>query len=203
MYTHNFETDLSKDGPYERETRLRKSIGETVRYYRTHYQVNSAQLAKAAGISPAMLSQIENATVTPSLTTLRTVASALGVSITAFLKRSEEPRRVLFIPKSASNPYVDLSFSYHEAPSEIIGESKMIFINNSDERRDDFHRESTYFLYCIDGSVKFRYDETDYSLSQGDSLMFSTCKTSGVLKARGIPSRLLRVRLRGQKARAD
>lgn len=200
MYTHNFETDLSKDGPYERETRLRKSIGETVRYYRTHYQVNSAQLANAAGISPAMLSQIENGTVTPSLTTLRTVASALGVSITAFLKRSEEPRRAMFIPKRVVGTNTDLRFSNHEAPGEVIGESNMILINDSDEMSDYFLLESTYFLYCIDGSVKFRYDETDYNLSQGDSLMFSTCKTSGMLKARGVPSRLLRLRLHCQKA---
>jgi transcriptional regulator with XRE-family HTH domain len=203
MYNHNSERDFSENGSHKRESHLRKSIGEMVRYYRTHYEVNSAKLAKAAGISPAMLSQIENGTVSPSLTTLRTLATALGVSITAFLKRSEEPRRAMFIPKSTAGTYVDLSFSDQQAPGEVVGESNMIFINDLDEMRDYFHHESTYFLYCIDGSAKFRYNHTNYNLSRGDCLLFSPCNTSGVLKARGLPACLLRVRLRGQKAPMD
>lgn len=106
----------------------------------------------------------------------------------------------MFIPKRVAGTNTDLRFSNHDVPGEVIGESNMIFINDSDEMSDHFPLESTYFLYCIDGSVKFRYDEIDYNLSQGDSLMFSTCKTSGMLEARGIPSRLLRLRLHGQKA---
>lgn len=203
MYNHNSDRDLSENGSHERESHLRKSIGQMVRHYRKHYEVNSAQLAKAAGISPAMLSQIENGTVSPSLTTLRTLAEALGVSITAFLKRSEEPRKAMFIPKSTAGTYVDLRFSDHQALGRIVGESNMIFIGDLDEKRDYFHHESTYFLYCINGSVKFKHNETNYNLSSGDCLMLSPCETSGVLKARGLPSCLLRVSLRGEKAPMD
>jgi hypothetical protein len=109
----------------------------------------------------------------------------------------------MFIPKSTAGTYVDLSFSDQQAPGEVVGESNMIFINDLDEMRDYFHHESTYFLYCIDGSAKFRYNHTNYNLSRGDCLLFSPCNTSGVLKARGLPACLLRVRLRGQKAPMD
>ena len=56
-----------------------------------------ADLAAATNISLGMLSKIENGNTSPSLTTLLSLSHALGVPITAFLRRFEEERSAVFV----------------------------------------------------------------------------------------------------------
>jgi transcriptional regulator with XRE-family HTH domain len=44
-----------------------------------------------------MLSKIENGNISPSLTTLQSLSRALGVPVTAFFRRYEEPRNAVFV----------------------------------------------------------------------------------------------------------
>lgn len=67
-----------------------QSIGERVRSEREKKGLTGASLAEKSGISPAMVSQIENDQAEPSLDTLENVAKALGVSICYFLLEQED-----------------------------------------------------------------------------------------------------------------
>ncbi|WP_206812618.1 helix-turn-helix domain-containing protein [Paradesulfitobacterium ferrireducens] len=66
------------------------SIGERVRREREKRGLTGAALADKAGISPGMVSQIENDQAEPSLDTLENVAKALGVSVCYFLLEQED-----------------------------------------------------------------------------------------------------------------
>jgi len=78
------------------------SIGERVRREREKLGLTGAALADKAGISPAMVSQIENDQAEPSLDTLENVAKALGVSVCYFLLEQEDVENLL----SSLNPEV-------------------------------------------------------------------------------------------------
>ncbi|CFX13492.1 Cro/C1-type helix-turn-helix domain [Syntrophomonas zehnderi OL-4] len=83
------------------------SIGERVRREREKLALTGASLADKAGISPAMVSQIENNQADPSLDTLESIANALGVSVCYFLLEQEDVENLL----SSLNPDVLSSLS--------------------------------------------------------------------------------------------
>lgn len=58
--------------------------GATLRVLREQRALTIASLARQVGISAAAISQIESATVQPSVTTLRKLAAALGVPVFRF-----------------------------------------------------------------------------------------------------------------------
>lgn len=71
------------------------SVGERVRREREKQGLTGVSLADKAGISPAMVSQIENDQAEPSLDTLENVAKALGVSVCYFLLEQEDVENLI------------------------------------------------------------------------------------------------------------
>lgn len=64
------------------------SLGEKIRLERKDRNLTLTQLAEQCDISPSFLSQIERGQATPSVGTLHTIASALGLAVASFF---EEP----------------------------------------------------------------------------------------------------------------
>lgn len=61
-------------------------LGETIQTLRTQRGLSVRGLAALAGITPSMLSQMENQRVTPSIQTLRSLAQALDVPLYHFFQ---------------------------------------------------------------------------------------------------------------------
>jgi len=71
------------------------SIGERVRLEREKQGLTGVALADKVGVTPAMVSQIENDQSEPSLDTLESVAKVLGVSVCYFLLEQEDVENLL------------------------------------------------------------------------------------------------------------
>lgn len=56
-------------------------IGEQIRYYRRKNGISQETLALIADLNPAYVGQIERGTKSPTINTLKKLASALGVSL--------------------------------------------------------------------------------------------------------------------------
>ena len=69
---------------------LELAIGRRIRLLRRQRDLSTVDLSAAAGISTGMLSKIENGQISPSLSTLQSVAEALGVSISSLFATFEE-----------------------------------------------------------------------------------------------------------------
>jgi transcriptional regulator with XRE-family HTH domain len=61
------------------------AIGARVRKLREELSLTAAELAARSGLSPSMLSQVERGLVTPSISSLRSIAAALNVPAFHFL----------------------------------------------------------------------------------------------------------------------
>ena len=72
------------NAPTTGELQLEISIGRRVRLLRQRLQLTATELAAEAGLSPGMLSKIENGGTSPSLSTLQALARALNVPMTSF-----------------------------------------------------------------------------------------------------------------------
>lgn len=77
-------------------------LGDRLRDLRQRKGLTLRQLAEAAGVSPAMLSQIENGAADPSLTTLRKLANVFDESIANLFSDPEAPEVYVSRPGSRS-----------------------------------------------------------------------------------------------------
>ena len=71
------------------------SIGARIRREREKLGLTGVALADKAGISPAMVSQVENGQVDPSLDTLENVSKALGVTVSYFLSEQDDVENLI------------------------------------------------------------------------------------------------------------
>ncbi|MFD0854391.1 helix-turn-helix domain-containing protein, partial [Actinomadura adrarensis] len=71
---------------------LEEIIAIRVREYRLGKRISMAELAQRIGMSKAMLSKIENAQTSCSLSTLSRLAEALGVPVTALFRGVDAER---------------------------------------------------------------------------------------------------------------
>jgi transcriptional regulator with XRE-family HTH domain len=67
-------------------------IGGRLAAHRARQGMKVSALARAAGVSPSLISQIERGQTRPSVSTLFTLAEALGVPVDAFFRDRYEPR---------------------------------------------------------------------------------------------------------------
>src|SRR3979411_473402 len=80
------------------ELELEAAIGRNVRKLRQQQGLTVAEMATRVGISKAMLSKIENAQTSCSLTTLSRLATGLDVPVTALFRGVDAQREAVFIP---------------------------------------------------------------------------------------------------------
>lgn len=72
--------------------RLKSSVGKKLKSLRKSKKITQKQLANRTGLSPSLLSQIENGQIAASLTTLDKLSASLNVKIAYFLdEEADEP----------------------------------------------------------------------------------------------------------------
>ncbi|MFY9634026.1 MAG: helix-turn-helix transcriptional regulator, partial [Cellulosimicrobium cellulans] len=76
--------------------KLEQVIATQVRRYRTSHGLSSAELAARTGLSKAMISRIETATTSCSLTTLQRLADGLKIPVTALFRGADTDRDATF-----------------------------------------------------------------------------------------------------------
>ncbi|MCG5476322.1 helix-turn-helix domain-containing protein [Sinorhizobium fredii] len=165
-----------------RENNLEMAIGHEVRLYRKKLGLTVTDLSAATGMSVGMLSKIENGNISPSLTTLQALSRALGVPITAFFRRFEEPRRATFVKAGegmnierrgtrAGHQYSLLGHIDNNT-SGVTVEPYLIRLTTDSDVFPTFQHEGMEFLYMLEGEVVYRHADQLYRMEPGDSLFF-------------------------------
>src|SRR5258708_9170542 len=75
---------------------LERALGAKIRVIRREKDLSVLDLSNASNISAGMLSKIENGQISPSLSTLQSIASALNVPLSLLFAASEERRGCSF-----------------------------------------------------------------------------------------------------------
>jgi transcriptional regulator with XRE-family HTH domain len=88
---------------------LMKVVGDAARGARERLEMNQAEVARAAGISPVVYGRIERGQMLPAVPTLRKIATALGISADVLLGISpKEVARTLGEPAPEVPPSPEL-----------------------------------------------------------------------------------------------
>jgi transcriptional regulator with XRE-family HTH domain len=149
-------------------------VGEKVREWRNKRNMTVRALSEASGITPSMLSQIENNQSNPSIATLRTIADVLQVPLWKFFlpQGQTDPvvhpdeRRILGLADSKDVRYelltADTSGDIECCEMVIPGGCA-----SAPQPKSHFGEEVAYVLK---GNVVIEVEDRKYELHKGDSI---------------------------------
>jgi transcriptional regulator with XRE-family HTH domain len=168
------------NAPTTGELQLEVSIGRRVRLLRQRLQLTASELAAEAGLSPGMLSKIENGGTSPSLSTLKGLARALNVPMTSFFADFEERRdcsyaragQGVLIERRGTKSGHRYELLGHSISGDIVVEPYLITLSEDAEPYVLFQHDGVEFIYMLSGKVIYRHADKLYPMSAGDALFF-------------------------------
>jgi DNA-binding XRE family transcriptional regulator len=179
--------DTGDPAPAEREVPadtaalapLEIAIAAQVRALRRATGLSVADMAARAGISKAMLSKIENAQTSCSLSTLAKLAMALDVPVTALFRGADTGREAVYTEAGHASVIVGRGTRvghHYELLGALRGQHKrlepvLVTLNNKSEPFPLFQHPGTELLYMLEGVMIYGHGETEYTLRPGDTLL--------------------------------
>jgi transcriptional regulator with XRE-family HTH domain len=197
----NTELKTGSSAPSSESVPIEAAIGSQVRALRTKLDLTAGDLAEMAGLSPGMLSKIENGAISPSLATLEALAGALNVSITALFARFEERRDCSFVPAGrgvlierrgtkAGHQYELLG---HSIAGDVVVEPYLIRLSSKAQPYPYFRHAGIEFIHMLTGAVDYRHADQVYPLRPGDSLLFDAAAAHGPERLVELPTTFLSI----------
>jgi len=180
---------------------LEDAIGSQVRDYRKHAGLTVSELASAADISPGMLSKIENGQISPSLSTLQYLSSALNLPLTMLLASYEGSRGCSYVKKGEGVAIrrrgTKVGHNYQLLGQSLGGnvavEPYIITLNKDAEPYTEFRHEGIELIYMLTGQISYAHGDRSYLLDAGDSIMFDSAELHGPYKLIKLPATYLSI----------
>ncbi len=160
---------------------LDRFLGNAARELRQKNQLTIGEVANQAGISPGMLSKIENGQAAMSLDTLTKLAQALGVPVAELFREYRIPAGGAQLVKSSEgmegvgsgtrSGYTYHRLAYDKGPRRSF-EPFLVTLDDSSDLASRFEHPGTEFIHLLRGRIEYRHGQQVYVLGPGDSLTF-------------------------------
>ncbi|MFZ3415178.1 helix-turn-helix domain-containing protein [Arthrobacter sp. 3Tela_A] len=180
---------------------LEHVIAVQVKKHRVSQGMSAAELASRAGLSKAMVSKIESASTSSSLTTLQRLAAGLEVPVTALFQGADTEREAAFT-KSGQGSVTVRSGTRHGHEYRLLGsllrhpnpiEPTLVTLTSAADVFPRFQHPGTEFIYMLEGRMVYGHGAYEYELAPGDSLVFEGEGPHGPLRLLELPIRFLAV----------
>jgi ribosome-binding protein aMBF1 (putative translation factor) len=185
------------DGP----GKLERIIAGQLRRYRTAQGLSAAELAVRTGMSKAMISKIETASTSCSLTTLQRLADGLNIPVTALFRGADTDRDATFT-KNGQGSLTIRSGTQHGHEYRVLGSLKgradaleptLVTLTNASDVFPLFQHPGTEFIYMLTGKMVYGHGAYEYAMEAGDSLLLDGEGPHGPLELLGLPVRFLAI----------
>lgn len=205
--TGSAEREIPRDSAGPAEGDLERAIAVQVRAYRTAAGLSVAEAADRIGISKAMLSKIENAQTSCSLTTLSRLAAGLEVPVTALFRGVDAEREAVYVPAGHGARIVRRG-SRHGHHYELLGalrgphkrmEAVLVTLTEASEVFPLFQHPGTEIIYMLDGEMTYGHGDSRYTMHPGDALQFDGEGPHGPEELRRLPVRFLSITAYGEQ----
>ncbi|MCW2884395.1 MAG: hypothetical protein QOE54_2034 [Streptosporangiaceae bacterium] len=187
---------------------LEATIARQVRGYRIAAGLSVGEMAVRVGISKAMLSKIENAQTSCSLTTLGRLAAGLDIPVTALFRGVDAEREAVFVPAGHSARIVRRGSRVGHV-YELLGalrgphkrmEAVLVTLTESSEVFPLFQHPGTELLYMLEGVMVYGHGGAHYTMRPGDALQLDGEGAHGPQELVELPIRFLSVTAYGDHA---
>lgn len=150
------------------------NIGKKVQELRLQNNFSIRKLSSIAGITPSMLSQIENEQVNPSINTLRAIAAALNAPLYHFFREDLDAYPVVTPDTRKTIGLKDADVLYELLTPDTRGDIEFCMMvippNSASNSSPQSHNgEEVAFLYSGE-SIDLEIDSRNFTLRQGDSV---------------------------------
>jgi transcriptional regulator with XRE-family HTH domain len=180
---------------------LERAIGMQVRRLRQAAGMSLTDLAVLTGISKPMLSKIENAHTSCSLTTLATLATFLDVPVTSLFRDADVPREAVYTAAGhgarivARGTRIGHDYTLLGAlrgPHKRM-EAHLVTLTERSEEFPLFQHPGTELLYMLDGQMVYGHGDSSYTMRPGDALQLDGEGPHGPRELVELPIRFLSV----------
>ena len=176
------ELKTGSSAPSTEARSLERALGAQIRLLRRKQDLSVSDLATASSISLGMLSKIENGQISPSLTTVQALASALSVPISSLFASVEERQDCSFVPQgrgvNIERRGTKSGHNYrllgHLPRGDVIVEPYLITLQENASPYTSFSHQGVEILYMIEGELTYRHGSETYHLRPGDTMMFDS-----------------------------
>ena len=157
---------------------LEQVIASRVREYRQASGLTVVDMAAQVGISKAMLSKIEHAQTSCSLTTLSRLASGLGVPVTALFRGLDDEREAVFVPAGQGARIIRRGSRIGHQYA-LLGalrgahkrmEALLVELTEASEVFPLFQHSGTELIYMLEGVMVYGHGQASYEMHAGDAL---------------------------------
>lgn len=156
-------------------------LGERIKKRREAINLSLSSLGKLVGVSPSLLSQIENGKAFPSVHTLKSIADSLTTSVGALIGENDtiaENPVVKFNDKKLvkqNESGATLYLLSHYSPIQNM-ETFMIRleVNGNCEGLTESSRHAQEFCHILNGEVEINLSGKIHLLKKGDSIYFDS-----------------------------
>jgi transcriptional regulator with XRE-family HTH domain len=179
-------------------------LGRKLRQLRLRKKIGLADLSKHTGLSPSMLSQLENGKMIPTLPTLSRIAMVFDVGLDHFfdgksrslisIVRANERIRFPASQDAAAPMYFFECLAFATQSKGMQAYLADFPVYELAEIEEHSH-EGSEFLFVIEGQLKVRFQGHDHELSVGDSLYMESIEPHGYRALNGQPARAIVVAL--------
>lgn len=151
------------------------SLGERLRTLRTERRLSQRDLATKAGISTNAVSLIERNEISPSVSTLQSLARALNIKISYFF--DEEYAGKVLLVRAADRPVITADGLRIEGVGKrLLDQDVEPFRITLDPHAHSGERQVVHsgkeFICCEQGKVEYIIDGQSYIVEEGDFLIF-------------------------------
>jgi len=158
-----------------------KGIGPKIRELRMHQGKKLKELSQKVGVTASFLSQVEREVAVPSISSLKKISDALGISITAFFNENEEKRMVSdFSPVIKKNERKILhpcpGVTYHLLSKNLQGKIEFllaIYEVGATTGPEPYTHRGEECALILKGKLEIQIGSFTYTLGKDDSISFS------------------------------
>ncbi|MCF3936815.1 XRE family transcriptional regulator [Gordonia sp. Z-3] len=158
---------------------LEAAIAHQVRMLRRNAGMSVADMAAKVGISKAMLSKIENAQTSCSLSTLARLAAGLDVPVTSLFRGADVEREAIYTEAGKGAVIVGRGTRvghHYELLGGLRGQHKrlepvLVTLTDDSEVFPRFQHPGTEMLYMLEGVMVYGHGNAEYTLRPGDCLL--------------------------------
>jgi len=151
------------------------AVGQRIRELRTRKELSLRALAELSNLSTNAISLIERGDNSPTVSSLHSLASALAVPITAFFEHQGDGQ-VIHLKKdqrpTSATAGVMMENLGSGLPNQQIEPFLMTIKPGGSSTSSQITHAGEEFIYVLKGALLCKINEQEYSLEEGDSLLF-------------------------------
>ncbi len=174
---------------------LEVAVGPRIRLARTSMGKTLEELACKVGVTRSFLSQVERSLAYPSLTTLRRIASELGVPVFLLLSDGSSPRNALVRKAERHNLFLpDATTSYQLLSPDLNRKIEMIFTTlrvGSASCEEPLSHSGEECAFLIKGKVGVKVGTEEFVLNEGDTLYFDSTSPHRIVNLGDVPAEII------------